>query len=97
MDWWTMAEMFDVKNFGNAPMFEDPETGEKRSAQTVLERWTVQMEMMAHIQAANQQPGGGGQPGKKGAGRPGTGQQPPTLEQKKADAGTRATIRESKR
>lgn len=105
MDWWTMADMFDVKNFGNLPMFEDPQTGEMRPAQTVMERWTCQMEMMAHIQAANQQQkggpgggsggGGGGKPG-KGPGRPGTGQQPPTLEQKGGDAGTRSTIRESK-
>jgi hypothetical protein len=102
MDWWTMAEMFDVRNFGNLPMYEDPETGEKRVAQTVMERWTCQMEMMAHIQAANQQQqgGGGGKPpgaGGKGPGRPGTGAQPPTLEQKSGDGGTRSTIRESKR
>jgi hypothetical protein len=98
LDWWTMADMFDVKNFGNLPMYEDPETGEKRVAQTVLERWVCQMEMMAHMQAASQQGGGGpAQPGHKGPGRPGTGQQPPTLEQKRTDAGTRATIRESKR
>ena len=107
MDWWTMAEMFDVRNFGNLPMYDDPETGEKRVAQSVLERWSCQMEIMAHIQAAQQQgqPGQGGGGGKshggkgggQGPGRPGTGQQPPTLEQKRTEAGTRATIRESKR
>jgi hypothetical protein len=98
LDWWTMADMFDVKNFGPVPNFEDPETGEQRPAQTVLERWTCQMEMMAHIQAANQQQQGGpAHAGKKGPGRPGTGAQPPSLEQKSTDAGTRSTIRESKR
>jgi hypothetical protein len=101
MDWWTMAEMFDVKNFGSLPTFEDPETKELRTAQTVMERWTCQMEIMAHIQQAQQGgqgggKGGGGQPG-KGPGRPETFQQPPTLEQKKMDAGTRSTVRTSKR
>jgi hypothetical protein len=108
MDWWTMAEMFDVKNFGSLPQYNDPETGELRTAQTVMERWTCQMEMMAHIQQANAQaaggggggggkPGAGGPGGKKQPGRPSTGAQPPTLEQKSGDAGTRSTIRESKR
>jgi hypothetical protein len=82
-------------------MYEDPQTGEQRPAQSVMERWVCQMEMMAHIQAANQQGGQGGpaHAGKKGGGpgRPGSGQQPPTLEQKNAEAGTRSTIRESKR
>lgn len=100
MDWWTMADMFDVKNFGSLPMYEDPETGEMRPAQTVMERWTCQMEMMAHIQAANNPQQGApppGMTGKKGPGRPSTGAQPPTLEQKSTDAGTRSTIRESKK
>lgn len=97
MDWWTMADMFDVKNFGAPPQFEDPLTGEMRPAQTVLERWTCQMEMMAHIQAANQGGGAPGGGGKKPPGRPGTGQQPPTLEQKSGQGGTRSTVRESKR
>jgi len=110
MDWWTMAEMFDVKNFGDLPMFEDPVTGETRAAQTVMERWTSQMEIMAHIQAANQPPPQGGSPGGGGGapapppgapgkqpGRPPTYQEPPTLEQKHIDAGTRSTIRTSKR
>lgn len=103
MDWWTMADMFDVKNFGDLPQYEDPKTGEMRTAQTVMERWTCQMEIMAQVQRAmggGEQGGGGGKPpvpGQKGPGRPGSGQQPPTLEQKKADAGTRSTVRESKR
>jgi hypothetical protein len=98
VDWWTMAEMFDIKNFGAPPQFEDPATGESRTAQTVLERWICQMEMMAHMQAAAQGgQQGGGKPGKGPPGRPATGQQPPVLEQKRQDAGTRSTIRESKR
>lgn len=107
LDWWTMAEMFDVKNFGEPPMFEDPETGEQRIAQTVMERWVSQMEMMAHIQSANQAQQAGAQGGgappptpgapQRGPGRPGSGQEPPVLEQKSGDAGTRSTIRESKR
>lgn len=97
MDWWTMADMFDVKNFGDPPMMEDPVTGERRPAQTVMERWVSQMEMMAHMQSAKEGGGGGGGKPGKGAGRPGSGQQPPTLEQKSGDAGTRSTVRESKR
>jgi hypothetical protein len=118
LDWWTMAEMFDVKNFGDPPMMTDPITGDVRAASSVMERWTCQMEIMAHIQAASQAesqageppqggppappPGGGAgapMPGAphKGPGRPGSMQEPPVLEQKSGDAGTRSTIRESKR
>lgn len=102
MDWWTMADMFDVKNFGDLPTYEDPNTGERRTAQTVMERWTCQMEIMAQVQRAMGGGEGGGQggpptPGQKGPGRPGTGAQPPTLEQKSGEGGTRSTIRESKR
>jgi hypothetical protein len=100
LDWWTQAELFDIRNFGPAPTYEDPETGEIRTANTIMERWTVQMEIMTRLQQAG---GGGGQMtlgGKGGAhrGRPPSGQQPPTLEQKGGlEGGTRSTIRESKR
>src|ERR1035437_7566400 len=89
IDWWTEAEMYDLKNFGPPPKFTDPETGDIREAQTVLERWICQMEMMARMQAGQ----GGGQQ-KKGRGRPGSGQQPPTLEAKRG--GTDSVVRESK-
>lgn len=105
VDWWTLADLFDIKNFGSPPKFKDPDTGEMKNATTVMEKYTVQLEIMARIQAATAgaiaQAGGGpgGAPAGQGmgGGRPPTGQQPPTLEQKSMDAGTRSTIRESKR
>ena len=98
VDWWTLAELFDIKNFGPPPKFKDPETGEMRTADTVIERWTVQMEIMQRVAAAGAGGGAGGKKGHgQGSGRPPTGQQPPVLEQKRGDAGTRSTIRESNR
>lgn len=108
VDWWTLADLFDIKNFGEPPMFTDPETGEKRQAQTVMEKYIVQLEIQQRVQAAlmqataqaqgQAQGGGGGMGiGQKGPGRPPTGAEPPVLEQKSTDAGTRSTIRESRR
>ena len=95
IDPWTLAEVFDVKNFSaGAPMYDDPETGERRPAETILERYIIWQEMMAHIQQAL----GGGQPAGKsgGQGRKPTGASAPVLEQKSGAAGTRSTVRESK-
>lgn len=94
LDWWTQAEMFDIQNFGDPPMIDDPETGERRQALTVMERWVCQMEIMARMQQAQ---GGGQAKGKGGKGphgRPPSGGTAPTLEQKSNGA---STIRESKR
>jgi hypothetical protein len=85
IDWWTLAELFDIKNFGPPPKFPDPITGELREATTVMERFAVQME----IKAREAQAMGGAQQ----KGRPPSGQQPPTLEQK---GGVNSTVRESK-
>jgi len=97
IDWWTLANLFDIKEFGEAPQFTDPETGEKRPARTVMERYIVQLEIQQRVKSAVEQAGGGAGGGQKGAGRPPTGNQPPVLEQKHLDAGTRSTIRESRR
>jgi hypothetical protein len=94
LDWWTQAELFDIRNFGKPPLYEDPDTGETRTAQTILERWTVQMEIMQRMGAAAQ--GGQQQPGGH-KGRPPSGQQPPTFETKGGANMGRSTIRESSR
>lgn len=105
IDWWTLAEVFDIQNFGMAPMIDDPDKpGEKREALTVFEKWMAQMEIQARMQAAMQPapagapPGVGGGPvavpGKKPEGRPPTAQNPPAMEQK---SDGRPIIRESKR
>jgi len=93
VDWWTLADVFDIKNFSNGYPKSVDADGNEKTDDTILERWLSQQEMMARIQQAM---GGGQQPGQKGQGRKPTGQQPPTLEQKSGDAGTRATVRESK-
>lgn len=99
--WWTLAEIFDIKNFGPKPKVTNPETGEEHEAETELELWLYQKEMEIRIQAALQKEAqqlGGGQAGGgasgQGAGRPPTGQNPPQLEQK--GGGARSTIRETK-
>ena len=96
LDPWTEAEMWGIENFGDIPKIKDPRTGEERAALTILERWTVWMEIQARMQMALS---GGGQGGKHGQGgghkgRPPSGGTAPTLEQKSSGAGT---IRESKR
>jgi len=85
LDWWTLAELFDIKNFGPPPKYPDPITGELKEATTIMERFAVQAEITSRMQSA-------GAP-QKGPGRPASGQQPPTLEQKQ---GVNSTVRESK-
>jgi hypothetical protein len=113
IDWWTLAELFDVQNFSDGnPMYTTAD-GEQKEATTVLERWTVQQEMQIRAAVAQQQAvaaaagaAGGGAPGGAGAGPPGghqqgrppSGQVPPTLEQKNRGGDpTSSTIRESAR
>jgi len=92
LDPWTLAELFDIKNFGEVPTIPDPNSGELRKAQTILERWLAWMQMQARIQQSL----GGGQQGGAGGrktGRPPTAQTTPTLENK---GGVRPIVRESK-
>lgn len=98
IDWWTLAELFDIRPFGPKPKIPDPNdpSGETMvEAQTILERWIAQKEMEARFAAAAQggQSGAGGGKG-KGKGRPPTGGNPPAMEQK---SDGRPIIRESKR
>jgi len=88
LSWWTQAELFDVKNFGPC-MFKDPEDGQMREARNEIERYTVQLEIMARIAQAT---GGGGGKGKGGRGRPQTFSQPPVMENK---GGANSTVRTS--
>ena len=63
LSWWTQAELFDVKGFGPCMMTETVEGIEvKREARNEIERYIVQLEIMARIAQAT---GGGGQQGKK--------------------------------
>lgn len=97
LSWWTQAEMFDVKNFGPC-MFEDPESGVMREARNEIEKWTVQLEIMARVSAAQGGGGGGGAKGKGkggGRGRPETFQKAPVLEQKSRNGAPDATVRTS--
>lgn len=101
IDWWTLAEVFDLKNFGPKPRVKDEETGEEREVETIIERYFAQKETELRFQAALQQEAGGGQGGAPGAagpqrtpGRPPTAQNAPTLEMK---AGGRGIVRESKK
>ncbi len=110
IDWWTLADVFDLRNFGKPPMIDDPdEPGQKREASTIFEKWLAQQEIMARFQAAQQPPpgAGGGPPGAgapgpgggftavhKPTGRPPSGQNPPAMEVK---SDGRPIIRESKR
>src|SRR5215475_13008421 len=94
IDPWTLAELFDIRNFGELPTIPDAETGGVRKAQTILERWLAWTQMQAKIQQAiaggmpQQGRGGGGRQG-----RPATAQNPPTMETK---GGVRTIVRESK-
>ena len=91
LDPWTLAELFDIRNFGDVPLIPDPTTGEMRRAQTIFERWLAWGQIQAKIQQAM---GGGQQQGGGKRGRPPTAAQPPTLENK---GGVRPIVRESKR
>jgi hypothetical protein len=67
IDWWTLAEVFDIKNFGSRPMIDDPERpGAKREAETIFESWLAQQEIVARMQQATAPPGPGGAPGSGG-------------------------------
>jgi hypothetical protein len=91
LSWWTLAELFDVKDFGPC-MFKDPETGELRPARNEIEKYTVQLEIQARIaQAMGGGAGAGGK--KKGQGRPETFQRAPVMENKQG--GTSSTVRTS--
>jgi hypothetical protein len=101
--WWTLADVFDIRNFGPKPKIKDKDTGEEREAETELELWMFQKEIEIRFQAQLQkeaqaaglgQPGGGEAGAGGGPGRPPTGQNPPALEQK--GGGERSTVRESK-
>lgn len=96
LDWWTLAEVFDIKNFGPLPKVEDPVTGEMKEAQTVLERWLAQQEMQMRFAAAAagaQQPAMVGSLHRRHPGRPPTAQNPPSIEMK---SDGRPIVRESK-
>ena len=91
LSWWTLAELFDVKNFGPC-MVPDPEhPGTMREARNEIEKWIAQLEIQSRVAAAT----GGGQQGqgkKKGAGRPETFAKAPVLE---AKSGGDSTVRTS--
>ena len=92
LDPWTLAELFDIRNFGELPDIPDQATGEIRKARTIYERWVAWMEVQARLQGAlggGQQQGGGGR-----RGRPPTAATAPTMENK---GGVRPIVRESKR
>jgi hypothetical protein len=91
LDPWTLADLFDIRNFGEIPNIPDMETGGTRKAQTIFEKWVAWMNIQQEIQQAM----GGGQPqGQQRRGRPPTAAQPPTMENK---GGVRPIVRESKR
>jgi len=90
IDPWTLAELFDIRNFGETPLIPDTATGKEKRAQTIIERWTAWMELQGMMQQAM---GGGQQQGGR-RGRPPTAQQAPTLENK---GGVRPIVRESRR
>lgn len=93
IDWWTLADVFDLKNFGAVPKIprQNPDGTESQvEAETILEKWIAQKEIESRFMAAM----GGGQ-GKGGhQGRPPTGQNPPSMEQK---GDGRPIVRESKK
>ena len=106
IDWWTLAEIFDIKNFGPYPKAKN-EKGDEVEIDTVLGRWSYQKEIEVALQGALQreaamaagQGGGGGGPqlggAPRGPGRPPTAQSAPTLVQKPGD--NRSIIRESQK
>lgn len=102
LDWWTLADLFDIKNFGTPPNIPDPDappgSGVTKPATTVMEKFLAQLEIQARIAVA--QGAGGAPPGPgqgKHGGRPPSGQEPPTLEQRSGSEGTESVIRESRR
>lgn len=91
LDPWTLAELFDIRNFGEPPMIPDAVTGQLRRPRNIFERWTVWMQIQGTMQ---QGMAGGGQQGGGRRGRPPTAQQAPTMENK---GGVRPIVRESRR
>lgn len=87
LSWWTLADLFDVKNFGPC-MVPDAEGG-MREARNEIEKWIAQLEIQARVASAT---GGGQQGKKKERGRPETFQRAPKLEQK---GGGDSTVRTS--
>jgi hypothetical protein len=78
VDPWTIAEAFDIANFGSPPV----------GARTVMERYVAWMRMQAEIKQALTPPQPPGQG--KGGGRPSSNGKSPHIAQK--DHGTRSTI-----
>lgn len=94
LSWWTLAEMFDVKDFG--PCMVPDEGGGTRPARNEIEKYIAQLEIQARVSQAMGGGGGKGKGGKgQGPGRPETFQRAPVMEQKGAEGGTRATVRTS--
>lgn len=93
LDPWTLAELFDIRNFGEVPTIPDPNSGELRKAQTIIERWLAWMQMQARIQQSLGGGQGGAGGGKGKPGRPPSAQTTPTMENK---GGVRPIVRESK-
>jgi hypothetical protein len=82
LSWWTLAETFDIKNFG--PCLVPDGKGGMREAQNEIERYIAQLEIMSRVQAAM----GGGKGGKQqGRGHPQTLQKSPSMEQKSSGEG----------
>jgi hypothetical protein len=91
LSWWTLANTFDVKDFGPC-MVPDTENGGMREARNEIEKWIAQLEIQARVQGALQGQGGGGK-GKGGQrGRPETFSRAPKLEPK---PGGDSTVRTS--
>jgi hypothetical protein len=97
VDPWTLAELFDIKNFGDVPLMPDPDDPSKiRRANTIFERWLAWQQIMMKMQQAaggGQTPAGAQHPGGEKRGRPPTAQAAPTLENK---GGVRPIVRESR-
>lgn len=78
IDWWTIAEAFDIPNFGSPP----------KGSRTVVERWVAQQRIMAELKQALTPPAPPGQG--KGGGRPNSNGKAPHVQNK--DGGTRSTV-----
>ncbi len=89
LSWWTLADMFDIRNFGPCLVPDEQNPGAMREARNEIEKWTAQLEIQARVAQAM---GGGGKGGKGQRGRPETYKQPPTMEQK---GGANSTVRTS--
>ena len=78
VDSWTIAEAWDLPNFGSPPV----------GARTIMERWIAEQRLMAELKQALAPPP---QPGQgKGGGRPNSNSKSPHIQNK--DGGTRSTI-----